>query len=395
MDFRWLMGLFFYLLTCSAWGVARITNGEFKVSSLGQTALDSKAVKSGLETLFYNTPACKNPAVLNCISAAEIQSKADQIEIFFRGMTNKVNKADQEIPFVEKHSVDAVVAKIEFSFPSLIQRAGEDKNNMVHGIYMFPLHGKLGLKKFPTLVIFHSSTDLIAKNELDLAKWLVTLSQDTAVMLVYFPHFGPRRNLPGAPNEDINEDFYADDTNTFIENVEQSVLDHHLAFDWLRLQNTTNQKKISALGLSLGTFTQNIFEAVDPDRVTHGHILVGSGTDIALIAKRYFSFYPDDSFTKKKLAAGWGNEEALRKKLYLLDPLAWVGQIKEQKYTALVMERDELMNFDDSVTPMLNLIKETNEVKIKWVDSVHNPSNATFFKKFTQVFLPILNFILH
>src|SRR5687768_5900022 len=162
------IGLFLFFPTY-VWSLTNTVKGEFKVSPLGRSTVDSTAVRSGLEILFHDAIHCGDALKQSCMSSAEISRKANQVADFLHGMSERVNRV-KSLPFVEKHSISGSMKKIDFSFPSLMHQPGSDKSNMVHGMYIYPRHGRDGLEKFRTLVIFHASSVTILQNEWDLAK---------------------------------------------------------------------------------------------------------------------------------------------------------------------------------------------------------------------------------
>lgn len=396
--------LFLITLTTSAQGnvdalsEVKTVTGTFALTPFGGEQPRDSEIRIGLRTLFKPTVACETGA---CLDSSREDAMVTRAMNFHRDLRNIVERGRSSMhPYryqMRRWAPGGAFERIDFSIPSLIRGQTKHPSDDIRGIYLLPHRPWCNKVKFPTAVIVHSSIDNMKEDEYTLAKNLVLLSQNIGVMMVYLPHYGPRRLLkPGEKVNpaDSNVDFLNPDLAILRRNLGQAVLDLHVAIDWLYAHGNAEPEYTSMLGLSMGGILQPMFEGLNPGRMKNGHAIFVGGGDLPAIMSRYFRAWPDELITRVWKKYGW-NEAKARESLAAIDPITWAKRVKNQRVLYIGALHDELMDRHLSVERLLNTFGPGDTVQTRWLKTAHAPRDAGYLYLFTKLLLPIENFILN
>lgn len=385
------------LVSANAWA------STFKITPLTSSAPDLSVLEKGVRTLFQGTETCVQMPSL-CQNPTVIKKAALSAQKFQHDLAQRVEaqrRISAEIPFTSQQSSNTfeTYERTDFQFPSMVQREPEHPSNTVYGVYFTPRPISGCKIKYPTVVIVHSSVDNVDIAEMPLAEVLPSFNQSIAVLMIYLPQYGPRRVWD--PNEahtdkrddDINFDFLTPDSKELRLNITQAMLDLHAALDWLTQQDTTDKEHIVMLGFSMGAFLENLYEAMDPGRITGGQLPIVGGGDIAGIANHYIHVHPESETARRLRLANWNVAQA-RLDWADMAPSTWAGTIKHQKFYFINALHDELVDPQLNATKLMDQLSPQNDLKVRWNDAHHDPSDESVFFLASNIFSPIEWYVL-
>ena len=197
------------------------------------------------------------------------------------------------------------------------------------------------------------------------------------------PHYGLRRQG--------NEQFLTSNMVDFRKNVLQLILDAHMLRNYMETRENVDTKNISLSGISLGSVLGLTVGAFDQGFTKYG-FLVG-GVDMANILMNRVRSSPDSevAVALKDLNP---DEASLRKELATSDSMTWLHRYQGKKMFILSATRDNIVDYNNSVVPMLKLLRlQGNDVQHRLNDDTHSPSGSAI-KKLQTVFLPLIKFIV-
>lgn len=411
---RWVLFPLFSLIPAVHAETALVSDrdfwvGEFQVSEVSQKNLSLSQIRKGIETLYSGLPQESQ------LSPTQKDRLTHQALGFYSGISKKVDafrqgSAKGKLTYkVNRHYLGFLnqVEDWDVSFPSLIQTPNGEPSNQVMAHFYTPQRFDVCRSPLPTLVIVHSSVD-DQSGEVELAQNLISIGERLNVLLVYLPHYGPRRlSKPEPPHladgsidfndMEQNEDFFTqgNDWNQLTSNVQQAMLDLHVAIDWAKSQtHVVDDQQVYMLGLSLGGLLAPAYMGLDVDAVTGGLILTVGGGDLASVTSHYLVAHPKEIISKDFIKNGW-NEEKVRLTLSAFDPVVWGHRIENKPILWIGADQDELMWKSENHDKLLNVLNSSsNSVSEIWLESKHSPRDISIWEQFTQIFLPIQQFVL-
>ncbi len=365
--------------------------------------MQSHNLRQGITTLLTGTNTCTQISPSPCQDSRILDRLTNEAEQLHHELTQLVNQQIQTQPemtysYQSSHTDLYFYERTDFKFPSLIQRPSQHPSNQVHGIYFTP-RPYLGCQlHYPTLVVIHESVDDIDQGEVTLAQTLVGSTQSVAVLIVYLPHYGPRRlwdaNSKVPRSRGVNFDYLTPDMDALKLNIKQTMLDLHLAFDWLNQQKSVDRQRIYTFSPSLGAFLDFLYTSLDPSRVTGGHFLLVGGGDLSSIARHHIETDPTDEVSQRLRHSGWSEAKA-RLDLAAIDPITWASHMHHQNLLLLSAVHDELIDPQSSLQKLLGQIDSSNTLKHEWLDTGHNPyESANLLYLFTHILMPLEWYLL-
>lgn len=336
-------------------------------------------IKSGLLTLFKNN-----------ISEAHLENQIGLANQFQNSVYEALEKQIESNKFIkadiqERTLTGNFVKETTVRFASLVQRPGNHAaNQVVAKIYEPAMRRAFCDYKYPTSIFLHHILNQLPMVE-DLAKVMASgvMHQPAIVVILHMPHYGDRKQ--GA------EEFLTSNISAFHENVKQLILDVHMLKNYVETRNNVNPDKFSLTGISLGSVMGLGVGAFDQSFSAYGN-LVG-GVDLANIIYNRATNRPGSevAVAMKDLAM---DEGAIRNALAPIDSMTWLHRYQGKKIFALNATRDDIINHEVSVKPMLSTWEANgNLIKARLNDDGHQPTGS-FFKKMKNVFNPMLDFVV-
>lgn len=196
-------------------------------------------------------------------------------------------------------------------FPSSFG-SGCVNNDTVHASYFEP---KIKNKKFPAVVILHSWKARRAGKEKEIAK---ELAKNGIAGLVLVLPFHMQRSCKGRK-------FISEDLEKTIESVREAVIDIRRGCDWLEKRENIDSSRIGIIGISLGAIIANLSMGID-ERFKVDVSILGGGNLAKILWKSPIIF----GIKYKMVKRGW-NLSKLEDRLKVIDPITYVGRIRERK----------------------------------------------------------------
>ncbi len=338
-------------------------------------AVDRKVVEGGLDLLYKNVK-CEDRAF--CFDQRNKETIVNNAIAFKQNFDQIVQDAPAPNVTFKKISYDAA----EFQFNSLYVRPDNHPANKVYGEIYFPKSiGKCD-QKFPATILVHKlGVDL--ESERQIAK-MAAGSDKGIVMLIYLPHFGPRK---------LDAHFITKDPEQFEANMLQSLLDIHQAKRVLDSIPEVQAHNLGLMGLSLGGMVTLISAGVDPifDRYATN---VGGG-DLANIVTYRKSGDVDSQTGRLLKDIDWSVDQA-RFMLSRFDAVTWSLNAKNKKILLINAVDDELIKKETSLEPMVEGFRMAGS-KVQTI--VHKGTHVFRFKEvgiketLFKVMLPMMNFM--
>lgn len=359
--------------------VAHSKTERFELRPFPTPASTADEIREGLKQLYK-----KN------ISEDNLEKQIRQSENFQNAVYAAVQTQIDSNKIIETNVQEQVltgnfVRETTIHFPSLVQRANHHASNQVVAkIYEPAIKRPYCEYTYPTSIFLHHILNQLPMVE-DLAKVMAAgiIHQPGIIVVLHMPHYGERRQG--------NEEFLTSDLSAFRENMKQLILDVHMLRNYLETRANVNTEKLSLTGISLGSVLGLTVGAFDQGFSAYGN-LVG-GVDLANIIYNRATNRKDSEVAKamKNLEM---NESMIRDELAAVDSMTWLHRYKEKRIFALNASRDDIINYKNSVAPMLEVFKQnSNKVLEKLNDDTHQPSGS-IFKKLTHVFNPMLDFVV-
>lgn len=367
-------------LTLSAsFATAKNRTLDFELKPLPTAQSSEDQIRQGLMQLYRGD--------IDDTRLTQTISKAEEFQSFIYDsienqiQTNKFIHAETS----ERYLTGRFVKETTVRFPSLIQREGDHPANTVVARIYEPTGRPSGCDyQYPTSIFLHHILNQVPQIETAAKVMSAGVLNQSAIMVVlHMPHYGERR-LEG-------DEFLTNDLGTFKRNVAQLVLDVHVLRNLLETRDKVNPNKISLTGISLGSVMGITVGAFDQGFESYGN-LVGGG-DMANILFNRASTRPDSEVAVALQGLDL-DENSMRDELAAIDPITWSHRYQNKSVFMLSASRDDIISYEDSVTPLLGILQENgNQVKHRVNDDTHSPSGSAL-DKFRNSFRPLMKFIV-
>lgn len=361
-------------------------------SLVSSAQADQNDLQSGILNLF-NQKSCVET---QCLSSSELSTLVTRAMNFKQRFEEKLasSSGSQNIEWKDDPSN---FSRKTFTFKSLVQRPEGHLSNLVHGVLYTPkvlssnqAMGESAIsaapEKLPATLIIHRIIDDIRTEEF-MASFIAGQNRGS-VMIIYLPHYGPRKNTAA-------ESFITENPDEFSANMLQALLDIHRANEILKSLSYVDSKNIGLMGMSLGGIITLISAGIEP--IFDRYLTVAAGGDLAhTMSYKYRN--PEDKTSGTALAlkkVTWTTDEA-RKLLSSFDPITWAGNLKNKKIIMINSNDDELLDFEHSITSLFAVYKSNNSSTALYSFSGggHNPDleKVGFTRLFTDFIFPITDF---
>lgn len=356
---------------------AKPHNYQFEIKPL-PTAQSSRAdIKKGLLDLYKNDITAE-------LLEKEIISSQDFQDQVYNALNAQAGK-NWPVTITEKRLAGNFVKETTVRFPSLIQRGnGHASDTVVARIYEPSVRDHNCPAKYPTTIMLHhilNEVELIETVAKAIAPGII--AKPAVVAVLHLPHYGLRRQG--------SEEFLNSNMSDFRKNMLQLILDAHMLRNYLETRENVDAKDISLSGLSLGSVMGLTVGAFDQGFSKFG-FLVG-GVDMANILMNRVRYSPDSevAVALKDLNP---EEGSLRNDLAPSDGMTWLHRYQGKKIFILSATRDNIVDYNNSVVPMLkNLNEQGNSITHRLNEDTHSPSGSAI-KKLRNVFLPLIRFLV-
>jgi hypothetical protein len=338
-------------------------------------AAEDPDVRQGLRLLFKNVK-CSDPAY--CLNAQTEDAMAANALAFHRKLQDLIGAAPE--PRVAWKKTGYSVS--EFEFDSLVKRAGGHPADKVRGLVFFPNSYKACDVSFPATLLIHKLGDSL-DSEIQIAKFAAS-SDRGVVMLIYLPHFGPRKGSEAFITK-VPEDFEL--------NILQSLADIHQSYRVLRSLPKVKPDDVGLMGLSLGGMITLISAGLDPvfDRYATN---VGGG-DLANIVTYRKSGDVDSRTGQALKEIDWSVDQA-RFFLSRFDAVTWSLKVKGKSILMINAENDELVSKPLSLDPLIEGYglagSKVRSIRHKGTH-VFRAKEVGYLDTLTKVMLPMIDFV--
>lgn len=270
----------------------------------------------------------------------------------------------------------------EFEFASLLQRGGHPADTVRGFVYFPQSYDKPCSLLFPATLLIHK-----LGHDLDSEKQIARSAADSdrgVVMLIYLPHFGPRK--ADAP-------FITKVPEDFERNILQALLDIHQSYLLLKGLPSVKTDDVGLMGLSLGGMITLISAGVDPvfDRYATN---VGGG-DLANIVTYRKSGDVDSQTGRLLKDIDWSVDQA-RFFLSRFDAITWSLKAKGKRFMLINAKSDELISKPLSLDPLIEGYEAAgSKVRLIMHDGTHvfRAREVGYWNALTKVLLPMIDFI--
>lgn len=369
-----LIVLFFIFISI----VAHSKQESFELKALPTGPSDVQEIKKGLTSLYRSK-----------ISREDLDTQVLRADNFQKSIYNAIDKKIEKNKMIqaevtEKTLTGNFVKEITVRFPSLIQRPNDHASNtVVAKIYQPTVDRRFCEYKYPTSIFLHHILNELPMIE-DLAKALAAdvVHQPAIVVVLHMPHYGDRRN---GQEEFLNPNFAS-----FRENMIQLTLDVHMLRNFLETRKNVDTEKFTLAGISLGAVMGLTVGAFDQGFT--GYASLVGGTDMANILFNRAQSRPD-SEVAKALKGVTMDEALIRDQIAAADPMTWMHRYQQKNIFALNASKDDIINYEISVKPMLDQLKLNNKVSEKFNNDSHSPTGS-IIKKIKTIFNPFLDFVI-
>ncbi len=358
--------------------IAHSKNVTFEAKSFSTVPSTSEEIELGLRTLYHEKIDASELAA-QLIKAQNFQSRIYNL-LETQITSNKMIEASVE----ERTLTGNFVKETTIRFKSLVQRENNHASNQVVArIYEPTVSRPFCNHKYPTTIFLHHILNQIDMIQ-DLAKIMASgvAHQPAIVVVLQMPHYGERRNG--------TEEFLNSDLSSFRENMVQLVLDVHLLKNFLDNRPNINTQNLSLSGISLGAVMGITVGAFDQSFSSYGNLVGGVDMANILMNRATHRANSEVAIALKDLKL---DENLIRNELAAVDSMTWLHRYKNKKLFFLNASRDDIINYDNSVKPMLDTLQLNNNVLAKLNDDTHSPTGS-ILKKVTQVFFPLLDFVI-
>ncbi|MBC7740736.1 MAG: hypothetical protein H7061_00965 [Bdellovibrionaceae bacterium] len=352
---------------------------EFELKPLATNPSTPDEVEEGLKLLYKNNVT---PEVLAELKQQSLQFQSKVYNTIQRQI--ELNK-NISVSTTEKFLAGNFVKETVVRFASLIRRnEPHASDDVVAKIYEPATQRRFCEYQYPTSIILHHILNEVGVVE-DIAKVMASgvLGQPAIVVVLHMPHYGLRRQG--------TEEFLTTDTNQFKQNILQLILDVHALKNYLDTRKNIDAKKISLAGVSLGSVLGFTVGAFDQSFSGFGSLMGGADMAQILINRATTNPKSEVGVILQKVNP---TEENLRKALAPVDGLTWAHRFKNKKFMFLIAGQDEVIDYANSVKPLLELFKQNQNSIIQSINGDGHVPSGSALKKIKELFLPLLRFTI-
>lgn len=359
--------------------IAHSKSLQFEVKTFPTGRSGAEEISQGLRQLYHEN-----------ISESELNTQIQSSQNFQDQIYQTLEKQIATNKMMEATAVERIlpgnfVKETTIRFKSLIQHDGQHASNQVVArIYEPSVSRAFCEHKYPTTIFLHHILNQLGMIE-DLAKVMASgvAHQPAIIVVLHMPHYGERKNG--------NEEFLNSDLSAFRKNMAQLILDTHLLRNFLETRSNVNTEKLSLSGISLGAVMGITVGAFDQGFSSYGNLVGGVDMSNILINRATTRKDSEVAIALKDIKL---DEPSIRHELASVDSMTWLHRYKNKKLFFLNASRDDIINYDNSVKPMLDHLKnQQNDVLAKLNDDTHSPTGS-IFKKIKEVFFPLLDFVV-
>lgn len=276
------------------------------------------------------------------------------------------------------------VRELTVKFKSLIQRDNNDPSNiMTAKIYIHKNYNRNCDYKYPTNILLHHILNEVEKVE-EAGMYLASglLNNPGIFVVPHFPYYGDRTSQ--------TKQFLTADLNEFQKNMIQLTLDIYLLKNLVETLPEVDTERISLAGLSLGGVVGYFVGAFDQSYA--GYSFLNGGGDMASILLNRVQNRKDSevALALKDLTA---SDDEFRSALAAVDGYTWAHRFSGKKIQILSASRDDIVDYKNSVFPLMSQLKLNNMTEQQLNDDTHSPSGSAF-KKYMTVFRPLAQFVM-
>lgn len=277
------------------------------------------------------------------------------------------------------------VRELTINFKSLIQRQGNDPSNTVVAKIYIPLNYYRHCDyKFPTSIFLHhilNEVELIEKASQLMSAGL--LNSHAIFAVIHMPYYGERTSP--------TKQFLSADLEEFKLNLAQLTLDTHLLKNILESLPEVDNNRITLSGISLGAILGMTVGGIDQS-FSGGYSFVVGGGDISSILLNRAKNRPDSEVAIALKGITLSDSE-VRQTLAAVDGYTWLHRYKNQKIQLINASQDDIVDYQQSVAPLVEKLKFNNTVFHKVNNDTHSPSGSAL-EKYKNVFKPIVQFVI-
>jgi dienelactone hydrolase len=259
---------------------------------------------------------------------------------------------DREFPWELKElRISERYALFWLTFPSPL-RSPVEENNTVWAKFWQPRDDR---SRRPAAVVLHWLGGSFEMLELVCQR---LAEQGIAALMMYLPHYGPRRSKDPAARERLMNL----DMDKTLANVRQAVLDVRRAGDWLAARRDVEPSRVGIVGISLGAVIGSLAAGVD-DRFGRSVFLIGGG-DLPGIVLHGSKETADQ---KRKLEEAGFTVEKLRDLWRGIEPCAFARRLRPEELLLINAEADEVI----PKASTLALAAAAGSPEIRWLKGGH------------------------
>lgn len=392
--------LFVHSLASTAWGSV-FYNEHFLTQWPKLSQLTDEELSARIINHYTGTSDCSNLSQEECSRKIDLADLKGEVRQFVHQYKEYMLDS-QGIPI--KYLSAKVISDsgmftnfTKVKIPSLKQRPGNHSSNQIHALYFSSDH-KGCYAQVPTMMLIHHAVDDM-QPLIRLVDALYAFGGNFNIMLLYLPHFGPRRH--GRSQEflqrewdsidEVNKDFFPSELDKVVENIQQSFLDISVAKSWLEHQKYVDPDQISIGGFSLGGIVAASYVGLHPRSFNSVFTLV-TGGDLASMSFNNFRTYPDPQRVQE-IQDLHVTESKMRRALLAIDPNIWAGSVEVQKWDMVNASNDELIDQQNGYLKLMKELQDRTQLEVNWMDTLHDPGSAGLLSQFSNVLVPLLKFI--
>lgn len=362
---------------------AKNISSTFPLLPLNTPLSSLSEIQDGINLLYKDKPQ---------LSREQIRRISEDAYNYQKEIRERIELARQQYPngypvnITTKLEFLGILARWQITMPSLIQRTPDHAANTIAATFYKPTITYPCDFAFPSSILLHHILDEVDKIE-TVGKALAareSVHNGSASLVLHFPFYGYRK----APDQS----FLSSDFQALRLNLMQLTLDVYLALSWLHAQPDMDKQRISMAGFSLGSVLGWSILPHLSEIIPAGYASLVGGGDIAKIFVNRMKS-KSNSEVEVALKDTDRDESALRLNVAAYDPLVWVHRVKSSRILAIVADNDEIMDKKWIVDPLLNQLKQDNNVKTKLNNGPHTPSGSAW-SILKGILLPLSQFII-
>lgn len=353
----------------------------FEIKPFVHSLSSQEQINSGLKMLKLEN----NQDAL--MQADQFQKNIEQI------MNSEIQKNNGQMSYsVTEKKVSVITGlsalrELTVRFKSLVQRDGEDSSNtVVARIYIPYIYQRNCDYKFPASIFLHhilNEVEVIEKASQMMATGL--LNEQAVFAVIHMPYYGERTD-----KSEKQKQFLTPNLNEFQKNMAQLILDTHVLKNILESLPEVDAQRINLSGISLGGVLGITVGAFDQSYNSYSFIVGGANVANILINRAETRKDSEVAIALKDLTE---TPDQVRLKLSAIDGYTWLHKYNGKKIQIVSASRDDIVDYNKSVKPVVEELKISNQVAHQLNDDTHSPSGSVW-SKYKNVFKPMINFIV-